>query len=39
MLTLDAYCFELAKEMAGDDDTVDFSPAEPRKETVELLHH
>jgi hypothetical protein len=31
MLTLVACCFELATEMAGDDDTVDFSLAEPRK--------
>jgi hypothetical protein len=33
MLTLAAYSFELAKEMAGDVDTVDFSTACRRKGT------
>jgi hypothetical protein len=37
MLTLVACCFELATEMAGDDDTVDFSLAEPRKGTAKFF--
>jgi hypothetical protein len=37
MLTLVAYSFELTKEMAGDDVTVDFSTASRRKGTINFF--